>query len=144
MTVRKPKAILKPTVDTEFHIDYEWWERNKTDYRSYMVTHLPSESQQDFLDNTNDVIMDFVDPVTAEVRRHDPLGYALSQAAQAPDFINLQLSLVDSVFRVFLANRNSPLTPKDLAAKTGRSASVILKTIGGVRVYRGIRPIQQG
>jgi hypothetical protein len=61
-------------------------------------------------------------------------------AAEDPNFINPQTSLVDSIFRVFLANNNTPLSPRELAERTGRDANTILKTLGGMRIYKGIRP----
>ncbi len=88
-------------------------------------------------------MVDYIDPETAEVTQLDELGLAIQQAAEEPDFIISQASLVDSIFRVFLANGNIPLTPRELADRTGRSATTILKTLGGLRVYKGIRPIMK-
>ncbi|MBZ0299201.1 MAG: hypothetical protein K8J31_05655 [Anaerolineae bacterium] len=44
------------------------------------------------------------------------------------------------MFRVFLANNNTPQTPRELGDKTGRNATTILKTFSGTRIYKGIRP----
>jgi hypothetical protein len=52
----------------------------------------------------------------------------------------LHSTLVDSVFRIFLANGNTPLTPEDLAEQLGRDPSIILRTLTGPRVYKGLRP----
>ena len=138
----KPKPILKPTLDTQFHIDYGWWDRENQDLRSYMLTHLPADLRETF-DEADDEerIIDYIDPETGEVFQLDALGTAIREAAKREDFINPQTSLVDSVFRVFLANGNTPRTPRELEAETGRDARTILKTFGGIRVYRGIRPI---
>jgi hypothetical protein len=70
------------------------------------------------------------------------LGLAIQEAARREDFITVQTSLVDSVFRVFLSNGNMPRSPKELEEETGRDARTILKTFGTVRTYRGIRPFQ--
>jgi len=51
--------------------------------------------------------------------------------------------VVDSIFRVFLANGNEPQSPRSLAERIGRPASLILKTLSGGRVYKGIRPTTQ-
>jgi hypothetical protein len=138
----KPKPILKPTLDTQFHIDYGWWDRENQDLRSYMLTHLPTDLRETF-DEADDEerIIDYIDPETGEVFQLDALGTVIREAAKREDFINPQTSLVDSVFRVFLANGNTPRTPRELEAETGRDARTILKTFGGIRVYRGIRPI---
>jgi hypothetical protein len=138
----KPSAIIKPTLDTKFHIDYEWWERENNDLRSYMLTHLPSDLREKFNEGAEERVIDYIDPETAEVFQLDELGLAIQEAAKREDFINFQTSLVDSVFRVFLANSNTPRTPQELEEDTGREARTILKTFGGLRVYRGLRPIQ--
>lgn len=140
MSLKKPSPIVKPTLNTKFHIDYEWWERDDEDLRTYLLSHLPAEQREHFLDQTEARVVDYVHPETAEVFQLDELGLALQEAAKAPDFINPQTSLVDSVFRVFLANGNVPQTPKELSDRTNRQANVILKTFGGVRVYKGVRP----
>lgn len=138
----KPSLLLKPTLKTKFHIDYDWWERENNDLRSYMLTHLPADLREKFNENEEDRVVDYIDPQTGEVFRLDELGLAIQEAAKRDDFINPQTSLVDSVFRVFLVNGNQPRTPEELEDDTGRDASTILKTFGGIRVYRGIRPLQ--
>jgi hypothetical protein len=136
----KPSAILKPTLDTKFHIDYDWWSRENNDLHSYMLTHLPGDMREKFNDKDEYEMVDYVDPDSGEVFQLDELGLAIQEAAKREDFINLQTSLVDSVFRVFLANGNTPRNPRELEVDTGRDARTILKTFGGIRVYRGIRP----
>lgn len=135
----KPRTFLKPTVNTKFHIDYDWWERENSDLRSYILTQLPPEKRDYFEQHSGDEVVDYIDPETGEVRQLDELGLAIQQAAAEEDFINAQTSLVDSVFRAFLANGNVPLNPRELADITGRDAQTILKTVGGPTTYRGIR-----
>lgn len=132
--------LLKPTVDTKFHIDYDWWEREKEDLRSYLLTHLPPEKRDYFQTLEEMRVMDYIHPETGEVFRLDELHLALQEAARAADFINSQTSLVDSIFRVFLANGNTPRSPHELAQDTGRDANTILRTVGGIKIYKGIRP----
>jgi hypothetical protein len=129
-------------MDTKFHIDYAWWERENNDLRSYILTHLPQDLRDQMTDKDEFEQIDYIDPQTGEVTRLDELGMAIREAASRDDYINPQTSLVDSVFRVFLANGNTPRTPKELEDDTGRDARTILKTFGGIRVYRGIRPVQ--
>lgn len=138
----KPRASIKATIDTKFQIDYDWWEREKNDLRAYMLTHLAPEVREKFVDSDEDTVVDYIDPETGEVFKLDELGLALQEAAKSEDFINPQTSLVDSVFRVFLANGNTPRTPTELEEDTQRDARTILKTFGGIRIYRGIRPVQ--
>ncbi len=142
MTMPSAKSsVVKPSLNTKFHIDYEWWDKSSPDdLRVYLRSHLPQD-QQDRINATAEAHMvDFVDPNTGEVLKMDELRLALKMAAEAPDFINEHISLVDSVFRVFLKNNNMPLSPKQLAELTGRSAETILKTLSGKRIYQGIRP----
>jgi hypothetical protein len=132
---------IKPTLETPFHIDYEWWQRDDKDLRVYLISHLPSDQQEYYANAEEDKQIDWVDSETGEVRRVDGLQIALQEASQSEEFVDQNGSLVDAVFRVFLANGNSPLTPVELGERTGRSASSILKTLSGARVYQGIRPV---
>lgn len=142
VTTGKPSSLVKPTLDTRFHIDYSWWDRSGDDLRVYLLSHLLPE-QRDRLSQTEaGSMVDYIDPETGEVKQLDELGLAIQQAATDPNFINPHTSLVDSVFRVFLANGNIPLSPRELADRTGRSAATILKTFSGSTVYRGIRPFK--
>lgn len=138
----KPSALIKPTLDTKFHIDYSWWERDGNDLRAYLLTHLPTEKHERFLETTEDRVVDHINEETGEILQLNELGLALQEAAKDPDFINPHTSLVDSVFRMFLSNGNIPLSPRELAEATKRDANTILKTLGGIHVYMGIRPYQ--
>lgn len=140
----KPSTLVKPTLDTKFHIDYDWWaNESENDLRPYLLTHLLPEKREYFQTKTEaDQVLDYVHPETGEVFQLDELGWAIQAAARQPDFINPQTSLVDSVFRVFLVNGNLPLSPRELAEATGRDAQTILRTFGTTKVYKGIRPYQ--
>ncbi|MGB1288626.1 MAG: hypothetical protein ACPG7F_18980 [Aggregatilineales bacterium] len=142
MQATKPGALFKPTLSTRFHIDYAWWEEHESSgLRSYILTHLPPEKREYFVQNEENRVVDFIDADTGEVRRLDELGQAIQEAATDPDFFNMQTSLVDCIFRVFLSNNNQPLTPGELAEISGRDARTILKTFSGMRVYKGVRPL---
>jgi hypothetical protein len=141
-TTGKPSALVKPTVDTLYHIDYSWWDRSGEDLRSYLLSHLPPEQRERLSQITENRIVDYIDPDTGEVFRLSELSLAIQQAAKDLNFINPHTSVVDSIFRVFLANGNEPQSPIDLAERIGRPASLILKTLSGGRIYKGIRPTQ--
>ncbi|MDD9956130.1 MAG: hypothetical protein OXP68_07900 [Anaerolineaceae bacterium] len=132
--------LIKPTLRTRFYVDYDWWQRSQEDLRIYLLSHIQPVQRERLSKNSRNAWIDFIDPDTGEVFRMDELTFAIRQAALAPDFINPQTSLVDSVFRVFLANDNEPQNPLQLAELTGRSATTILKTFGSTRIYKGIRP----
>ena len=65
----------------------------------------------------------------------------ISHCAKQEDFLNSRMALVDSVFRILLANGNRPMTPEELGDRMNRPASTILRTLSGIRVYKGIRPV---
>jgi len=132
---------IKPTLETKFHIDYEWWNREDRELRVYLLSHLDTEKREYFAAYRDTEEVDWIDPVTAEVQKVDALQRALQEASQAPDFITARTSLVDAVFRVFLANNNTPLTPVELGEIIGRPPMTILRTLAGTNVYKGIRPV---
>jgi hypothetical protein len=137
----RPTALAaKPTIDTKYSIDYNWWEQNREDLRTYLLSHLLPEQRERLSQTTETRVVDRVDPETGEVTQLDELQLAIQTAAEDPNFINPHTSLVDSIFRVYMANGNQPLSPRELEEQTGRSASVILKTLSGGRIYKGIRP----
>lgn len=140
--MQKPNTLIKPTTQTPFHIDYSWWERNPDDLRTYLLSHL-SQEQRAQLSKVDDLpTIDVIDPSTGEVSRVDALHAALRTAARQPDFITQHTSLVESIFRIFLANDNTPMTPSELSDVLGRDANSILKMLsGGTQIYRGIRPV---
>jgi len=133
---------IKPTLDTKFHIDYDWWKnREERELRVYLLSHLAPEQREFFTAHRSTEEVDWIDPVTAEVKKVDALQRALHEASQKPDFITPYTSLVDAVFRAFLANNNMPLTPVELSERTGRQPMTILRTLAGGTVYKGIRPL---
>lgn len=136
----KPSFLIKPTLDTKFYIDYSWWDRNPEDLRIYLLSHVLPEQRERLQESEENSVIDYIDPETGEVSQVDELNLAIKLAAADPNFINPQTSLVDSVFRVFLANGNQPLTPRELAEETDRNATTILKTFSSTRIYKGIRP----
>jgi hypothetical protein len=137
----KRMSLVKPTTQTRFHIDFDWWKQNDRDWRVYLRSYLCPEHQQAFANTDIAEQVDWVDPETAEVQRVDGLqNILITHCAKQHSFINQHTTLVDSVFRIFLANGNAPLTPDDLAEQLGRDSNIILRTISGLRVYKGLRP----
>jgi hypothetical protein len=137
----KPSALVKPTLDTRFYIDYSWWDREPPEaLRTYLLSHLLPEQRESIGQPTEKRVIDYIDPDTGEVSQLDELGLAIQEAAKDTNFINQHTSLVDSIFRVFLANGNKPLSPRELTELIDRPADVILKTLSGARVYKGLRP----
>lgn len=138
--------MLSSTRYTRFHIDFDWWERHGREYRVYLRSHLCEEHQADFgyEDDAEDRMLDWVNLHTAQVSRIDRVEYTLrSHCARQPEFLRKHISMVDAVFRVFIANGNQPLTVSELATSIGREggANTVLLTLSGRRVYNGLRPL---
>jgi len=135
-------SLVKPTLRTRYHVDFAWWQKNENDWHVHLTGLLCSEHREMFTGLKAGELVDFVDPETAEVRPMDGLQHIiLTHCARRDDFVTGQTSMVEAVFRTFLANGNSPLTAQELADRLGRPANTILVTLSGVRVYKGIRPI---
>ncbi len=134
-------TIVKPTLDTPFHIDYSWWERQGLQIGVELRAHLCQEHRAIYSDYLDTEKIDWVDDRTGEVTQVDGLQHVLqTHCSKQPDYINEKLSLVDAVFRVFLANGNRPMTCRELSNIIGHPADKILLTLAGSRVYKGIRP----
>jgi hypothetical protein len=137
-------SLVKPTVQTCFHIDFDWWKQNDRDWRVYLRSNLCGEHQEIFRDLDDHELVDWIDPVTAEVQQVDGMQHVLiTHCAKQADFITRQSTLVDAVFRMFLANGNVPLTISEIGERLGRPPKTILHTLAGTRVYRGLRPCNE-
>lgn len=134
-------SLIKPTLQTKFHIDFDWWQKNDRDWRVYLRSNLCPEHQETFSDFKVNQQVDWIDPETAEVQRVDGLQHVLiSHCAKQPGFITQHSAIVDATFRIFLANGNTPMTAVELGERLGKPATTILRTFSGMRVYKGIRP----
>lgn len=134
--------LVKPTLKTRLHVDFDWWGRHDRDMRVYLASHLCPYHQARFAELDADAVIDWVDPDTGEVRQVEGIRHALmTHCARQPDYLMSGTSLVDLVFRIFLANGNTPLSAEELSEKVGRPALTILRTLSGDRVYKGLRPV---
>jgi hypothetical protein len=138
------KLFLRPNLDTKFHIEYTWWDRADRDLEIYLRSHLCPEHQETFAELDASALVDNVDPETAEVTRVPGIQNVLiTHCAQQPNYITRQTSLVNAVFRIFLANGNTPLTAREIAERLGRQPNMVLRTFTSPRVYKGIRPFSE-
>jgi hypothetical protein len=136
--------MVKPTVQTPFHIDFAWWKHNERDWHVFLRSLLCPEHQESFSQVDEGQMIDWIDPKTGEVKPVDGIEHALmSHCALLPDFVNAHTALVEAVFRVFLVNGNSPMSAEELGARLSRPPETILRTLAGQRVYRGIRPVDK-
>jgi hypothetical protein len=137
----KLSRLIKPTTDTLFHIDYDWWSREGRDLRAYLFSQIPADVRDTYASPSGDALVDSVDPETGEVKQVDGLLMrARSIAKQRPDFITDHTSIIDAVFRTFLVNDNQPLTVRELSERLNRDPHVVLRTLAGAQVYKGLRP----
>ncbi|MCS7219866.1 MAG: hypothetical protein RML36_07245 [Anaerolineae bacterium] len=139
------KAWSKPTVDTKFHIDYEWWKRNNLDFRLYLRNQLCPQCQERFTDHRETEIVDWVDPDTGEVKQTDALLECLrTYCVHHAEFISPQVPLAAAAFRLLLVNENRPMSPREMHKVIHwRSPEAILQVLAGKQIYLGIRPVSE-
>ena len=137
-----PKYV-KPTLETKFHIDFNWWTDSQTNFHSVLLDSLCEECRGVIDSEAELQLMDWVDPETAQVFTIDQLWHFLrTHCSQDPEFVSDQLPLTTAIFRLFIANNNTPLTPVEIHQHIRkRGADLILRTVAGRRIYRGIRPV---
>ena len=143
MVESKKFSLVKPTLETPFHIDFEWWQQNDREWRVHLRSLLSAEALERFADIIGgDELVDWVDPETAEVHQVDGLQHVvITYSAQQEEFLSTRTALVEAIFRLLLKNGNSPMTILELGEELGRDPKQILRMLSGVRVYRGIRPL---
>jgi hypothetical protein len=130
----------RPTLDTKFNIDFDWWQENHRDLRVHLHQHLCKQCRELYTSHLGSEIVDWVDPDTAEVQSVDGLWHTLrAHCRSEPGYITESTPLTDAVFRVFLANGNAPLTPVELGLKINQPPAKILRVLGQGRVYDGIK-----
>jgi len=140
----KKLSIIKPGLDTPFHIDFDWWQQNDREWRVHLRSLLTEEELERFSNIIDgDELVDWVDPETAEVHRVDGLQHVvITHTAQKEGFLDERTAIVEAIFRLLLKNGNSPMTANEISEYLRRDPKQILRTLSGVRVYRGIRPVQ--
>lgn len=143
---RNPRPKIKATIlnrvtpETRFYIDYSWWDQSNLDLKTYLLTRL--SISEDYLTGAEVDVVDLVDPHTGEVRRVDGFQYLVqSYFHQVPNDFITNASLVDAAFCVLLANANQPMSAEEIATEIERPVDTVLRTLGGTKVYQGIRPL---
>jgi len=143
MAPSRRSSLIKPTLQTPFHIDFDWWQKSERDWHVYLRSLLCSEHQEVFAEVQEGEMIDWIDPKTAEVKPVDGIQHTLmSHCARRPEFVTDHTALVEAVFRLFLTNENMPMTSEELGSLLNRPPMTILRTLSGPRVYKGLRPLQ--
>jgi len=141
----KARQLVRPTLETKFHIDYQWWDRADREMEVYLIGQLCHEHQAVYANLDAKTMVDHVDAATGEVRRVPGIQHALiAHCAKQPGYVTPQTSLINAVFRIFLANGNTPLSASEIGQRLGRPPMTILRTLSSQRVYKGIRPYVEG
>lgn len=134
---------VKPTLETKFHIDFDWWTEKGSNFRVVLRSRLCDDCRGKYPPTGPVGEIDWMDPDTAEVTRVDGLWHSLRTCcSQKPSYIAEYTPLAEAAFRIFLANDNTPLTAMELHKMIGRrTPEAILATLGGKQVYMGIKPV---
>jgi len=144
MTEPRHFSLVKPTINTPFHIDFDWWKQYDNNWRVYLQSCLCPEHKATFTSTVADLPIDWIDPETAEVRSVDGLQHILIvHCARQPDFVTGTTPLVDGAFRALLANNNGAMTPVEISEYIHKAPETILRTLASPQVYKGIRPVQR-
>lgn len=134
--------FIKPTVDTSFHIDFDWWKNQGLDLSVQLLSHLSPELREVYAGQQMGDKIDLIDAETGVVQQVAGLQYVIAtQCSKDPDYIVNAPTLIEAIFRVFLSNGNQPLSPRLLAPLVGQRAEQILRMVSGKTVRKGIRPI---
>lgn len=142
MLEKKRFSLVKPILETPFHIDFEWWKSHDSNWRVYLHNCLCSDHQMAFSEADQDSWIDWVDPQTGAVKQIDGLqNILIAHCAKQEDFITQKTAMVDAVFRALLASGNTPLNAIELSTIIHKPAEMILRMLTGGTVYRGVRPL---
>ena len=125
-------------VNTPFHIDLEWWEKQGRNFDRFLNEIL--EGQNDDLDSS--AMLDYIDPETAEVHQLSALWtQVLTERASRPDFITHATPVANAILRALIENRNHPMSVVELQRRINRSTpQALLRVLRTARRQYGIVP----
>ncbi len=133
--------FFRPTEDTEFHIDYGWFEIQHQDVNVLIYKCLSPDQRDRLGEQREPRMLDFVDEASGEVSRTSQVLHMIrTENARDPGFVSAKTPVFEAAFRLFLMNDNKPLTARALAERMGRKPMDVLAQVGGRAVYNGIRP----
>ena len=105
---------IKPTLDTKFHVDFSWWQKKGQNLRIYLRSHVCPQCaalSQDVQGQT----FDWISTETGEVFQIDMLWHIIhTHCGQDPAFFDHRIPLTSAIFRAFITNDNTPLTPAEI------------------------------
>ena len=134
--------FIKPTLDTPFHIDYNWWTEQGLDLNVLLLQHLSPELREVYTGQRLGDKIDLIDWETGEVQQVEGLQYLIAtRCSKDPDYITQAPTVLEAIFRVFLSNGNHPLTPRALAPLVRHTSEQVLRVLSGATVRKGLRPV---
>ena len=134
--------FVKPTIDTPFHIDYDWWKSQGVDINVHLLAHLPEELREVYAGKRVDEKIDLIDWETGVVQQVEGLQYLIAtRYNEDSSYIMQSPTLLEAVFRVFVSNGNQPLSSRALSTLVGQPPEKILRVLAAGQVRKGLRPI---
>ncbi len=135
-------SAFRLTVNTKFHIDFSWWEKQHKEIRILMKDLLCPQCREAVGSFSEMRMVDALDPETAEVTKVDAVWEAIRVCCSSkPDYITPDTPLLESIFRTFLANGNKPLSVLELHERLDKKPpETILRMLTKGQIYLGIKP----
>lgn len=137
--------LLRPTVETPFAIDWDWFKKHGIDAQLAVRSQLCQQCRREFDQGAPIEEVDWVDPNSGEVFRVDSLReHIMAHCQWKPDYITTATPLATGIFRALLANNNRPLSPVQLAQRLGRSdPETILRVLTRGETKNGVVPVAE-
>ena len=85
-------SLLKPTLETPFCVDFDWWQKNDNNWRISLRDMLCPEHQEAMAEMEEDHLIDWIDPKTGEVSELEGLQTLLiNHCAKQEGFLDIQV-----------------------------------------------------
>ncbi len=135
----------RPTLDTRFHIDMSWWEKQHRDIRVYLRDMLCDDCREKVQSYGADERIDAIDETTGEVSHVDAILHSLRTCCGLqPDYVGPNTPIIEAIFRTFVLNDNEPLSVRELHERLNRRPpETLLRMLTAGEVYLGLRPIRE-
>ena len=72
-------SLIKPNLETPFHVDFDWWKQNENDWHVHLRSLLCAEHRDKLANMPTGTMIDYIDPDTGEVRLMDGLQQVIDQ-----------------------------------------------------------------
>ena len=137
--------LARPDIHTKFRVDYDWWSDRGRDVRELIREQLCPECRAKFESYSDTQDIDWVDPATGEVTAVDGLRYCLRECcSRREDYLSLGTPLAAAVFRVLIADADTPMSVTEIHERIGKSdPKTLLRVLLGqeMRAHYGVRPV---